>query len=234
MVDIGYPNESDSYRAARDELLKSEIALRAQVEEVAMRRRSLPPGGELKEDYIFDRLVNGSVQQIRFSELLPPGKSTLFIYSFMYAPEMDAACPMCTSFLDGLNGQIVHLDQRIGVAVVARNPIEKIQAHAESRGWDRLQLLSSANNSYNTDYYGEVDGNQQTMINVFKRDESAASGFSHFWGSEMAFAPAEEGQNMRHVDMMWPLWNVLDVTPEGRGDWYPALSYTQPIMFNGH
>lgn len=236
MVEIRYPNESDSYRSAREKLLKAEINLRAQVEAVADQRRNLPPGGELKHDYVFDELINGSVRQTRFSEILPStssGKDTLFIYSFMYGPDMDAACPMCTSLLDSLNGQMFDLNQRIGVVVVAKNPIEKIRTHADSRGWDRLRLLSSANNSYNRDYYGEVDGHQQTMVNVFRRDNQGKHGFRHFWGSEMAFADPEPGQNMRHVDMMWPLWNVLDVTPEGRGDWYPQLSYSQPVSFGG-
>lgn len=233
MDETRYPNETDDYRTAREELLKSEIALRRQVEEVARQRRGLPPGGELKEDYVFDELIDGAVRQTRFSELLPAGKDALFVYSFMYSPDMDAACPMCTSFLDGLNGQMVHLDERIGVVVVAKNPIEKIRAHAESRGWDRLRLLSSGNNSYNVDYLGESGGHQQTMINVFTRDESTGHGFRHFWGSEMAFAPMDPGQNMRHVDMMWPLWNVLDVTPGGRGDWYPALEYSKPVTFAG-
>lgn len=231
MVEVRYPNESESYRSAREDLLEAEIALRAQVESVAQQRRNLPPGGALKEDYVFDELVNGSIKQTQFSEILPRDKDTIFVYRFMYGPEMEAACPMCTSLLDSLNGQMADLSQRVGVIVIAKNPIDKIRAHADSRGWDRLRLLSSANNSYNVDYYGEVDGHQQTMVNVFIRDDQSATGFRHFWGSEMAFAEAESGQNMRHVDMLWPLWNVLDVTPEGREDWYPQLSYSQPVSF---
>lgn len=231
MVEVRYPNESESYRSAREELLSAEIALRRQVEAVARKRRELPPGGSIKENYVFDELINGSVEQTAFSEILPTGKDTLLVYSFMYGPEMEAACPMCTSLLDGLNGQMVDLNQRIGVVVVAKNPIDKIRAHADSRGWNRLRLLSSAKNSYNADYYGEVEGHQQTMVNVFTRDNESDRGFRHFWGSEMAFAEAEPGQNMRHTDMIWPLWNVLDMTPEGRGDWYPQLSYSQPVSF---
>lgn len=231
MVEVRYPNESDEYRSAREKLLDAEISLRKQVEAVARQRRELPDGGSLKQDYTFDELVNGSVKQTKFSEILPSSKDTLFVYSFMYGPEMEAACPMCTSLLDSLNAQMFDLEQRIGLVVVAKNPIEKIRAHADTRGWNRLRLLSSGKNSYNTDYFGEANGHQQTMVNVFTRDADSPTGFRHFWGSEMAFAEAEPGQNMRHVDMMWPLWNVLDVTPEGRGDWYPQLSYSQPARF---
>jgi predicted dithiol-disulfide oxidoreductase (DUF899 family) len=140
---------------------------------------------------------------------------------------------MCTSFLDGINGQTIHINQRISIAVVAKNPINKIHQHAATRGWRDLRLLSSSGNSYNTDYFGEIEGNQQSTVNVFVKNPADSDRITHFWGSEMGFAPAEEGQNMRHVDMMWPLWNVLDVTPSGRGDWYPSLSYSQPVKFLG-
>ncbi len=231
MVKVQFPNESNAYRSARENLLKAEVGLRAQIEEVARQRRQLPAGGALKKDYVFEELVNGTVKQTAFSEILPPAKDTLFVYSFMYGPEMDAACPMCTSMLDGLDGQVPHIDQRIGVVVVAKNPIQKIRAHADSRDWKNLRLLSSGSNSYNVDYYGEIDGHQMTMINVFTRDAESPTGHRHFWGSEMAFAEAAPGQNMRHTDMIWPLWNVLDMAPEGRGDWYPELSYSEPVSF---
>ena len=233
MSSVSYPNETGDYRVARQELLSAEIALRSQVEDVAKMRRQLPAGGELKEDYVFDEIVGDSVKKTSFAELFLPGTNTLFLYNFMYGPEMNAACPMCTSFVDGLNGQTVHIKQRISLAIVAKNPINKFHQHAATRGWDNLRLLSSDGNSFNTDYFGEVDGHQQSIINVFVKDGLDQGPIRHFWGSEMVFAPAEDGQNMRHVDMMWPLWNVLDVTPVGRGDWYPALSYSQPVTFIG-
>jgi len=35
----------------------------------------------------------------------------------------------------------------------------------------------------------------------------------------------------RHVDPIWPLWNLFDFTPEGRGtNWYPKLSYDAPTV----
>ncbi len=223
-----YPGESDAYRAARDRLLAAERDLRRQSEEVAALRRALPEGGALKEDYVFeegaaDPSDSGSVTETRLSELFAPGKDTLVLYSLMYPPGGNA-CPMCTAFLDALNGNAVHLGQRINLAVVAKAPIETIRAFAASRGWTGLRLLSSGNNSYNSDYFAESpDGGQLPMLNVFRR---SAEGIHHTYGSELFMIPSEPGQHPRHIDPMWPLWNVLDMTPDGRGtDWFPQISY---------
>lgn len=59
-------------------------------------------------------------------------------------------------------------------------------------------------------------------LNVFSK---TPDGIFHSYHTEVMFADAESGQDPRHIDMMWPLWNMLDLTPEGRGDWYLSLSY---------
>jgi predicted dithiol-disulfide oxidoreductase (DUF899 family) len=168
---------------------------------------------------------DGSVRTIKLSELF--GKhDTLVAYNFMYGPRMDKACPMCTSLLDSLDGSAHHLREQVGLVVVAKSSIDRIRAFARERGWRHLRLASSAGNSYNRDYQGEgADGSQMPMLNVFVRRNGK---IHHFWSSEMLFPPPGRGQNHRHVDMIWPLWNVLDVTPGGRGsDWYPKLSYSR-------
>jgi predicted dithiol-disulfide oxidoreductase (DUF899 family) len=213
-----FPNESAKYRAARNKLLAAELALRRQVEKVAAQRRKLPPGGALPEDYVFA----SERGPVRLSELFVRGK-TLLAYSFMYGPKMKAACPMCTSFLDGLDGNAQHLAQRTNLVVIARSPLERILDYARSRGWRNLRLLSSAGNTYNRDYHGETgDGAQMPVMNVFVKRGKVR----HFYASELLHAKPEKGQDPRHNDLMWPLWNLLDLTPEGRGaDWYPKLAY---------
>ena len=131
---------------------------------------------------------------------------------------------MCTAMLDSLDGAAEHLGQRVGVAVVAKSPIDRIQHFAHERSWDQMRLVSSADNSFNRDYQGETaNGDQMPMLHVFTRRNGK---IHHFWGSEMLFPSAMRGQNSRHIDMIWPLWNVLDLVPAGRGsDWYPRLSY---------
>ena len=222
------PNENDDYRAARDRLLQAEMDLRRQVEEVAALRRNLPRGGALKEDYLFEEggadLADGeTVTQTRLSELFAPGKNSLVIYGFMYAPE-GKPCPMCNAFLDSLNGNAAHIAQQTNLAVVAKAPLEQIRGWARRRGWQNLRLLSSGGCSFNGDYLAETPaGDQLPIVNVF---EKTAEGIYHRYASELFFVPPEPGQNPRHVDHLWPLWNLLDLTPEGRGsDWHPRHSY---------
>jgi predicted dithiol-disulfide oxidoreductase (DUF899 family) len=224
-----FPGESAEYRAARDRLLREEVELRRSIEAVAGLRRRLPPGGPVPQDYLFeegsaDLAENQTVRQVRMSELFRSGWTSLVVYSFMYGPRMEVPCPMCTSILDGLNGSAPHVAQRANLAVVAKSPIHRIRAFARGRGWRNLRLLSSADNSYNRDFHGEDEkGAQWPMLNVFVKRDGV---IRHFWASELLFAPSDPGQNPRHVDLIWPLWNVLDVIPEGRGkDWQPKLSY---------
>lgn len=226
---IRFPGESRQYRRARNKLLREEIDLRRRIEKVAALRRRLPLGGEVAEDYVFeegapDLTDRKTVRQARMSELFRPGKETLILYNFMYGPNMQQPCPMCTSLLDGLHGNARHAAQRINFAVVAKSPVQRIRDFARQRGWVNFRVLSSEKNSYNTDYHGEnADGNQLPALNVFVRrgDE-----IRHFYNTELFFVHAEKGQHPRHVDLIWPLWNLFDLTPEGRGtDWYPKLSY---------
>lgn len=220
MTEKRFPNESDEYRKARNDLLAEEADLRARIERVAVLRRNLPPGGEVPEDYVF----GGTRGPVKLSEMFIPPKDTLFLYGFMYGPKQENACPLCTSFLDSLDRAAPHLEQRIHVAVVARSPIERITSFARERGWSNLRLLSSVGNDYPR-HYGTEDenGNAWPMAHVFVK---RGGNVRHFWGSELFYEPYGDGDT-RHIDLMWPIWNVFDTTPVGRGDWYPKLSYDE-------
>lgn len=151
--------------------------------------------------------------------------ASLAVYSFMYGPAMAKACPMCTAMLDSLDGAAPHATQRVNLVVVAKSPIARIVAFARERGWRNLRFLSSARNTYNRDYHGEsADGSQMPCLNVFTRRGGVTR---HAYATEMLYGPSAPGQNARHVDAIWPLWNLFDFTPEGRGsDWYPRLEYS--------
>ena len=219
---VRFPNENADYRAARDELLEVEVGLRRHVEQVAALRRRLPVGGAVPEDYVFEE--GDPVRRVRLSELFQRPDASLLLYNFMYGPRMEKACPSCTSFLDGLDGIAPHATQRVNLAIVAKSPIDRIRAHARERGWRNLRLLSSAGNTFNRDYFGEnPDESQNPLLHVFVRRGGAVH---HFYTTELAFAPSEPGQHPRHIDQMWPLWQLFDLTPEGRGtDWFPRLRY---------
>src|SRR5437660_10187756 len=148
MEHLHYPNESAEYRAARNALLDEEIALRAQIESVAAKRRALPPGGEVREDYVFERIGKTSMpEKVKMSELFGP-HDTLILYSFMYGPERTLPCPGCTHLLDGLDGAARHVGERVAFHIVAKSPIARLAVWAHERGWEHLSLLSTAGNNY--------------------------------------------------------------------------------------
>lgn len=218
--EIRFPGESPNYRQARDALLEAELELRRKLEEVAALRRQLPLGGEIPGDYEFS--AGEPERAVRLSELFAPGKDSLILYSYMFGPQMEAPCPLCTSMLDGLDGQIPHAERRINIGIVAKSPLERIHELARSRGWRNLRLLSAANNSYQRDYHGETEsGVQMPTMNVFVR---RAGKVHHFWSSEVLFCRMDDGFDARHIDLFWPLWHLFDLTPEGRGSEYPKLT----------
>jgi predicted dithiol-disulfide oxidoreductase (DUF899 family) len=241
---IAFPGESAEYRAARDQLLGLEIELRRSMEAVAAARRALPPGGLIPEDYIFQGgEADGTRAEVRLSELFAPGKDSLVIYNFMFPrdprdtrpgphtgqtallPLAEGPCASCVALLDQLDGAAEHVAPLLNFAVVAKAAAPRVLAFAEERGWRRLRLLSSADNTYNRDYLGETaEGHQRPMLNVFHRDGDA---IRHFWGSELFYAPTDPDQDPRHVGTLEPVWNLLDLTREGRPIvWDEQLRYS--------
>lgn len=238
---LRFPGESEEYRRAREELLGAEIDLRRQIEAVAAKRRALPLGGVVPQDYRFAEVAEGG-GEVRFSELFAAGRDTLVVYSFMFPrwsgdtrpgpggetgrlALAETPCASCTSILDSLDGAAAHLEQRLNLVVVAKSDPQRIRTFARERGWRNLRLLSSQENAYNRDYQAEnAAGDQVPILNVFVREGEE---FRHAWATELMFAPREEGQDPRHVDSIWPIWNVLDMTPGGRGTEgaFPRLRY---------
>jgi predicted dithiol-disulfide oxidoreductase (DUF899 family) len=110
------------------------------------------------------------------------------------------------------------------LAVVAKAPLERLITFSPERGWRWLRLLSSANNDYNRDYLAETPGGaQRPMLTVFRREHDV---IRHFWSSELFYAPPDPGQDQRHLGTLEPLWNLFDLTPEGRpAGWYEQLNY---------
>ncbi len=240
---IAFPGESQEYRAARDRLLEQEIELRRAIEAVAAARRELPPGGVVPEDYVFlGARADGDPTDVRLSELFATPKDSLAIYSFMFPRDpgddrsgpdagesallalAEGPCPSCVALLDQLDGAAEHVSQHMNLAVVAKAPLPRVLTFARERGWRRLRFLSAAHNTYNADYFAETPaGAQRPMLTVFHRDGDE---IRHFWSSELFYAPSERGQDPRHVGTLEPVWNLFDLTPEGRpADFDEQLRY---------
>ena len=146
---VRFPNESDDYRRARDALLAEEIELRRHIERVAEQRRALPPGGEVSGQYRFE----GEHGPVDFAGLFGD-KQTLVVYSYMFGPQRERPCPMCTSLLSAWDGEARDVGQRVALAVVARSPIERLVAFKNERGWRDLALYSDIDGRYSRDYHG--------------------------------------------------------------------------------
>lgn len=213
------PHESAAYRTARTALLAEEIELRRHIERVAAQRRALPPGGEVKGDYRFQ----GEKGPSDFAGLFGD-KQTLAIYSYMFGPQRERPCPMCTNLLGAWEGNAADIGQRISLVVVARSAIQRLIDWKRERGWKNLRLYSDLNDNYARDYFGlSPTGEEVPAFNVFTRQDGT---IRHFWSGEMSGSTADPGQDPRGAPDAAPLWMVLDSTPEGRGgDWYPKLDY---------
>ena len=217
--DMRFPNESDDYRRARDALFIEEIELRRHIERVAEQRRALPLGGEVTGDYRFEGEDGPHDLAGLFGD-----KQTLVVYSYMFGPQRERPCPMCTSLLSAWDGEVPDIQQRVALAVVARSPIARLTAFKRERGWHHLPLFSDISGEFSRDYHALTkDGGDDAAFNVFTKIGGA---IRHFWGGEMNGASADPGQDPRGAPDLMPIWTILDATPEGRGkDWYPKLNY---------
>jgi predicted dithiol-disulfide oxidoreductase (DUF899 family) len=117
--------------------------------------------------------------------------------------------------------KIPALTERVAIAFVARSPIARIAALKKERGWSRMPLYSDPSGDYTRDYVSKTDADMPGYAVFTKRDGT----IRHFWSGEMSGAMADPGQDPRGAPDFDPLWTLLDTTPEGRGDWYPKLTY---------
>ena len=221
--------ECAEYAAQRDALRLAEIDLMRHRERVAELRRQLPPG-PIVEDYVFQEgppgLGDGDAptRDVRLSDLFTGSDRPLFIYHLMLGKKQASACPMCTMWIDGFNGLAHHLARNVDVAVVAAAPLPVLREHARSRGWHNLRVLSAGESTFKYDFGSEdEDGNQDSTVSILTRAPDGA--VRHFY---TAHAPMADDIGERGIDLLAPVWHILDLTPQGRGDWFPALEYGSP------
>jgi predicted dithiol-disulfide oxidoreductase (DUF899 family) len=224
------PNESAEYLARREELRQAEVDLMRQQEQVAELRRALPQGAPVK-DYVFREgpadLDAGDkpVGEVRLSELFSAPDRPLVVYQFMYGKLQTTPCPMCTLWIDGYDALAHHISQNVDLVIVAAADPATLRAHARHRGWRHLRLLSAGDNTFKYDFGSEdEEGNQDSTISVFTRDPNGQ--VHHFYSATPRMAP---NISQRGLDLLCPVWSILDLTPQGRGDWYPELAYPDRV-----
>jgi predicted dithiol-disulfide oxidoreductase (DUF899 family) len=220
------PNESPEYLAKREEVRLAEIDLLNAREKVAALRRELPKGATI-QDYEFlegpTSLDDGDAptKTVRLSDLFTSPDRSLVIYHFMYGKKQTVPCPMCTAWIDGYNGVAHHLAQNVDMAIVAAADPSTLRAHARSRGWDKLRLLSAGDSTFKYDLGSEDgEGHQDSTVSVFTRDSDGT--LRHFYSGHPRLA---DDIKERGIDELIPVWNMLDLTPQGRGKFYASLEY---------
>jgi predicted dithiol-disulfide oxidoreductase (DUF899 family) len=219
-------NEPAEYLARREELRLAEIELMRQRERVAGMRRRLPPGA-IVQDYVFQEgpadldAGDSPVRAVRLSELFSGPDRSVVVYHLMYGKKQTSPCPMCTAWIDGYNGVSLHLAQHVDFVIAAAADPPALRAHARNRGWRNLRLLSCGTSTFKYDLRSEdAEGNQDSTISVFTRERDGT--LRHFYSAHpwMAHDIRERG-----IDLLSPIWHVLDLTPQGRGEWYAKLDY---------
>ena len=219
-------SESAEHLAKREELRLMEIDLMKQRERVAELRRYLPLGPAM-QDYAFEEgpadLNDGDTptRTIRLSGLFSRADRPLLIYHLMYGKRQTKPFPMCTAWIDGMNGVAQHVAQNVDFAIAAAAQLPALRAHGRDRGWNRLRLLSAGDSTFKYDLGSEDrEGNQDSTISVFTRDGNGV--VYHFYTAHPWMSPEIKE---RGIDLMSPIWHLLDLTPQGRGNWYAKLEY---------
>ena len=222
------PDESEEYLSKREELRLAEIELRNRRERVADLRPKLPKGPAV-QDYIFEEAAatldsgDSPIRTVRLGQLFTVSNRSVVLYHLMYGKKQIKPCPMCTAWIDGFNGIAYHLAPNVDFAIVAAADLPALRSHARARGWGRLRLLSARANTFKYDLGSEdKEGNQDSAISVFTRDNDGTIRHSYTGHPWLASDVKERG-----IDELVPIWNILDLTRQGRGEFYAKLEYPQ-------
>jgi len=224
-------NETAEYLSKREQVRLAEIDLMRARERVAELRRALPKGAEIQDYEFLEGPASlsdgdGPVTKVRLSELFTAPDRALVIYHFMFGKKQTTACPMCTAWIDGYNGVAHHLAQNVDFAIVAAADPAMLRDYARGRGWNRLRLLSAGDSTFKYDLGSEDrEGNQDSAISVFMKDSDGT--LRHFYSGHPWLA---EDVKERGIDEMTPIWNVMDLTPKGRGKFYASLDYGTKVQ----
>jgi predicted dithiol-disulfide oxidoreductase (DUF899 family) len=215
-----FPGSSPEYETARKKLLAEEIEFRRHMTRLTEQRRALPPGPIIAKNY---RFKDEQGMDVGLRELFGD-KETLVTYFWMYGPQRERPCPMCTNWLGAVEGNAADIKQRVALKILGRSSVERQLAFAQERSWRDLDFVQTVGDDYATDLGILMpDGSEFPALNVFRRDGDEVR---LFWASEMTGAMGDPGQDPRDAPDVASLWSILDLTPQGRGsDWYPKLKY---------
>lgn len=212
---LSMPGANAEYLEARARLREAEHALTGQIERVAQMRRAMPAGPEVR-DYTF---IEGD-NRVRLSELFAPGTPYLFVYHLMYWADDNEFCPMCSTWVDGLDGVGHHIEQYTNAVVATRAPFDVLRDWAKRRGWRRLRMVSDDGAGFARDLGAEDDdGDPIETVAVFAKDSHGTIRHCYTQHASENFRP------VRGIDLLCPLWHAFDLLPSGRDEFLPRNDY---------
>ena len=235
----------EQWEVAHAALLAREKELTRMSDELARERQQLP-WVPVEKAYIF-QTADG---QKSLDELFE-GRSQLVVYNFMFGPDYEAGCPVCSSIADSFNGVIPHLEARdVTMICISQAPIEKLVRFRDRMGWS-FTWASSAESDFNTD-----SGHSFPRTEVAERAgqlPSFVSTFADASGTDVAGYVAQrpgltvftraDGKvylaytsTSRGLEVVMNYYGILDRVPHGRDEHEPTYqswihhhdSYGQP------
>ncbi len=217
-----FSGESAAYAKARQALLAEEIEVRRHVGKLARQNRELPEGPAMPNDWKF---VSENGNEVGLAEMFGPHQDTLVLYHWMYGPERNRPCPMCTNLLGPLAANAADLRQRAALAVVSRSKVERMVAFGIERGWRDLPYYQAVGDQFSI-AIGGFDPEKRSEIPVLMVLRKTSDQVRLHWMGETNLEMADPGEDPRGAVDIAPMWNLLDLTPAGRDPkWYPRLSY---------
>jgi predicted dithiol-disulfide oxidoreductase (DUF899 family) len=220
------------WTAARNELLTLEKEHTRQGDDLARRRRELP-WVRVEKDYTFQTAAGTRT----LAELFD-GRSQLAIYNFMFGPDYEAGCPVCSSIADSFNGVLEHLKARdVTMICVSRAPLAKLLAYRERMGWN-FDWASSYESDFNFDFGRSV---KREVVASWFADETPAvpAQLAADCGTD-AITYLSEGPGLsvfrlsgrdvyltysttaRGLEPVMVYYRILDLVPRGRDEGEPA------------
>jgi predicted dithiol-disulfide oxidoreductase (DUF899 family) len=227
------------WQSERDELLKEEKELTRRGDELARRRGKLP-WVPVEKEYRFE--TEGGPKTL---DELFDGRSQLLVYHFMFGPDYDTGCPVCSSIADTLAPQVPHLKARDTTLLLAsRAPLDKLLAFRERMGWE-IGWVSSGGNDFNPDLgflntredlqpflEGEIPATVELNARMCGTD---AAGYVLQRPGLSAYALSDGTvfrtyvTTSRGLEVAMAYYALLDRTPKGRDE-----SATEPLWVRYH
>lgn len=209
---------------ARAALLDREKALTRAKDELSAERRALP-WVKVEKDYAFD----GPAGKLTLADLFD-GRSQLFIKHFMLGPDAPGQCVGCSLEVDHVAGLLEHLQNHdVSYAVVARAPIEQIEAVRKRMGWT-FPWVSSFRSDFNYDFNVSFRPEEMAAGQAFYNFRHGNPGIEDLSGDSV-FYKNEVGEIFhtfsifgRGGEEFLGIYNYFDMTPKGRNETGPYHS----------